>query len=76
MASNLDIGNYLTGYIVNVTIIQCDAVWLSWLVSGVEQVELQKSENILKISAANKSIENVTGIKYFGKIIINDSNKQ
>ena len=33
---NLDIGNYLTGYIVNITIIQGDAVWLSWLVSRIE----------------------------------------
>lgn len=76
MTLNVNISNYLTGYIVNVTIIQCDTVRLSWLVSGVEQVELQKSENILNISDANKSTENVTEIKYLGTIIINNSNKQ
>jgi hypothetical protein len=59
MAPDFNVGNYLTGYIVNVTIIKCDAVWFPWLVSGVKQVELQKSENISNISAAKKSIENV-----------------
>jgi hypothetical protein len=54
MAANLNIGNYLTGYIVNVTVIQCYAVGFPWLIGGVEQVELQKSANILNISPANK----------------------
>jgi hypothetical protein len=45
----LNTGNHLTGYVVNVTIIECDAVWLSWLVSGVKQVELEKSEKRAKI---------------------------
>jgi hypothetical protein len=76
MASDLNVGNYLTGYIVNVTIIQCNAVWFPWLVSGVKQVELQKSENISNTSAANKSIGNVREIKYLGIIIIINKNKE
>jgi hypothetical protein len=48
VTSNLNAGNHPTGYIVNVTIIQGDAVWLPWLGGGVEQVELEESGNIAK----------------------------
>jgi len=41
---NLNFGNYCTGYIVNITIIQGDAVWLPWLVGRIEKVELEKPE--------------------------------
>jgi len=41
---NLNFGNYCTGYIVNITIIQGDAVRLPWLVGRIEKVELEKPE--------------------------------
>jgi len=41
---NLNFANYRTGYIVNITIIQSDAVRLPWLVGRIKKVELEKSE--------------------------------